>query len=262
MRAEANPCYILRAMRYRESSLLLEVLSRCRGRVALVARGAARRRVSAWPGLLMLFQPLLLEWRGRGELGVLVGAEEIRPPGVSQAVCHGRFFLCASYLNELLLRLLHRHDPYPCLFDAYEKALRELSCTAHRQAKAAGSEETLLRNFELILLRELGYQLLLEREAEGGPPVRPEENYHYELGAGPRLAQQDGGGLRISGSTLLALAQGKSVGVCGQREARELLRTHLAYYHGGPALHSHGIYRDYLRLLARHGVGATSANPA
>ncbi len=255
MRVAANSCYVLRGTRYRESSLLLEVLSRDHGRLGLVARGAARRRARPWAGLLMPFRPLLLSWWGRRELGTLMQAEAVPAAAAAWEMLRGRCFLCSCYLNELLLRLLHRHDPHPRLFDAYAKALRGLTCSPSRDAE----QESVLRGFELFLLQELGYRLLLDQEAEDGPLVRPEHDYLYQVGAGPRAAGPGGGGLRVSGNTLLALRHGRPLGLREQREARDLLRAHLHHYMNGRPLQSHGVYRDYQRLLARGSVDAAPA---
>jgi DNA repair protein RecO (recombination protein O) len=70
MRLTLEPSYVLHSRPYRESSLLLEALSRAHGRVGLVARGARSAR-SRWKSVLQPFRPLLLSWIKKGELGTL-----------------------------------------------------------------------------------------------------------------------------------------------------------------------------------------------
>ena len=60
-RFELEPAYILHSRAYRESSQLLEIISRDHGRQGLVARGARGSR-SRWKNMLQPFRPLLLSW--------------------------------------------------------------------------------------------------------------------------------------------------------------------------------------------------------
>ena len=131
-----EPAWVLHHYPYRDSSLLLEVFSRAHGRVGLIARGA-RAAKGRWRNQLQILRPLLLSWSMRGELGTLTDAESVRAP----LNWSGRQVLCASYLNELLLRLLTRHDPHPALFDAYQQALARLA--GHEEAGAALLREAL-----------------------------------------------------------------------------------------------------------------------
>jgi DNA repair protein RecO (recombination protein O) len=79
MRITLEPAYILHARPYRESSLLLEILSQVNGRIGLVARGARGAR-SRWKNMLQPFRPLLLSWSQRGELGTLTAADQVASP--------------------------------------------------------------------------------------------------------------------------------------------------------------------------------------
>jgi DNA repair protein RecO (recombination protein O) len=221
-----EPAYLLHQYPYRDSSLLLEVFSRQHGRLGLVARGARRR----WRGQLQGFSPLLLSWSQRGELGTLTGVDA----RAGAAVFAGQRLLSAYYLNELLLRLLVRHDPHPELFDAYERALREL----------AGREEAVLRIFEKRLLEELGYGLLLDRTADSGAPIEPEATYDYQLERGPlRCDNPTASGLYLCGSSLLALHRETLADRQASRDARRLLHAALSIYLGSRPLRTREVSR-------------------
>lgn len=231
-----EPAYLLHQYPYRDSSLLLEVFSRQHGRLGLVARGARTR----WRGQLQGFSPLLLSWSQRGELGTLTGVDA--RPGATVFV--GRHLLSAYYLNELLLRLLVRHDPHPELFDAYEQALREL----------AGREEAVLRIFEKRLLEELGYGLLLDRTADSGVPIEPEATYDYQLEQGPiRCDNPTAPGLYLCGSSLLALHRGRLVDPQASREARRLLHAALSIYLGSRPLRTREVSRRLAAFTTTRG---------
>ncbi|MGL6072427.1 DNA repair protein RecO, partial [Craterilacuibacter sp.] len=114
--------YILHAQAYRETSLLLDVLTCDYGRVAMVARGARRPRAEL-RGLLLPFQPLSLAWFGKNELRTLHRAEW--QGGVR--LLGGQALVCCFYLNELLVRLTTREDPSPATIAAYDHAVRSLA---------------------------------------------------------------------------------------------------------------------------------------
>jgi len=145
-RVEAEPAYVLHARPWRETSLLLEVLTLEHGRLALVAKGA-RRPGSQLRSVLLTFQPLVLGWSGAGEVRTLTRADWAGGVPLPQ----GRALWCGYYLNELVLRLLAREDPHREVFLAYDTAVRAL---------AAGEPlAPVLRSFELAFLAALGYGL-------------------------------------------------------------------------------------------------------
>ena len=156
-RVGEEPAFILHRYDWSESSLILEVFTRHRGRVALVAKGAKKHTSNFRPVLLAL-QPLKVSYTlsgdGNADIHVLKGAEwaggHIMPMGNN--------LLTGMYLNELLMRLLARDDPYAYLFDVYGAVVKLL---ATQQAEVI---EPVLRAFELILLRELGLLPALDVE--------------------------------------------------------------------------------------------------
>lgn len=237
-----EPAWILHRYPYRDTSLLLEVFSRSHGRIGLVARGA-RAAKSRWRGQLQGFTPLALSWTQRGELATLTGLEA---RGIAVSVT-GRLLPSACYVNELLLRLITRHDPHPQLFAAYEKTLDEL----------AVDQEPALRRFENTLLRELGYGLLLDREAGSGVPVTADGVYEYRLESGPvRCDNQPRQGLVLHGSSLLALAAGQFDDPRASREVKALMREALALYLGGRPLRSREVMRQLASSSPAAGDGA------
>ena len=230
-RIDLDPAFVLHARPWRESSLLVEVFAREHGRLGLVARGARRPR-SRMRGLLQPFIPLLLSWRGRGELATLAGAEAegaVLPPSGSTAIV-------GFYLNELLMRFLHRHDPEPALFDHYRAALDTIA--------NEDDPEPVLRIFEKRLLEAMGYALELEREADSGLAIEPDRRYRYVMEAGPtRLTSDASPGTCVHGSTLLALAEERIIDPCTLREAKRLMRSVIDAHCGGRGLTSRRLWR-------------------
>ncbi|MGE4242777.1 DNA repair protein RecO [Ramlibacter sp.] len=144
-RVGAEPAYVLHRYDWSESSLILEILTRHHGRVAVVAKGAKKPSSNFRPILLPL-QQLEVAFGGDAEIRTLKAAEWAG----GQVMPTGDALLAGYYLNELLMRLLARDDPHPALFDAYAGAVHVLA------GDHAESLEPALRSFELLLLREIG----------------------------------------------------------------------------------------------------------
>ena len=230
-RIDLEPALVLHARPWRETSLLVEAFSRGHGRLGLIARGA-RRPKSRMRGLLQPFIPLLLSWRGKGELATLIGAEAA---GVVAPLA-GSAAIVGFYVNELLLNFVHRHDPEPILFDHYRVALGRI---AH-----VDDPEPVLRIFEKRLLQAVGYALELEREADSGIAIDPEGRYRYTTDSGPeRWSSDTRPGVCVSGSTLLALAREQLADRRALREAKHLMRSIIDEHCGGRVLASRMLWR-------------------
>jgi len=234
--ATSDEAYVLHTYAYRETSLLVEVYARSTGRTALVARGARRPR-SAMRGVLLAFQPLQLGWYGKGEVCTLTRAEWMG----GQPLLHGEALLCGFYLNELLLRLLPRDDPHETLFERYGEAMRGLASGA-----ATGP---VLRAFEKALLREIGYALVLERDAARGRSVDPAKTYTYDPERGPlevsAAAQIE---LKLAGQTLIDIERDDFSNGVTQQQAKQLMRALINHRLENQPLKSRRIFRELMEL--------------
>ncbi|NOY63378.1 MAG: DNA repair protein RecO [Gammaproteobacteria bacterium] len=238
-----QPGYVLHARAYRDSSVLVELLTRDYGRIGAVARGAKRVR-SPFQGLLQPFNPLLLSWTGAGDLVSLRCAES-----AGQVVGLSGFALISGlYLNELSTRLLQRFDPHPELFAHYAEALDNLrQCGGDKSAAL----ERVLRLFEKHLLDALGYGLTLDCEAETARPVEADGMYDYHLEHGPVPAVHDERNNQypsrrivagLSGQTLLSLGAGELTEARSLRESKRLMRATLGLYLGDKPLYSRKLF--------------------
>ena len=239
MRVRNTPAFILLNRPYRETSWILEIFSREYGRLALLAKGA-RAKKSRYRGLLQPFQPLLLSWSGRGEVPTLIGAESTG--GFNELA--GRSMICGFYLNELVYRLLTRHDPHAALFDQYTVAMDALQ-------GADGLDRT-LRIFEISILRETGYALRLDCDFETGEQIEPEAAYRYITGRG---ALKVDSGKRdqdhvFSGRSLIAIREDHVLDESTLTEAKQLLRTQLSHQLGRHTIVSRSLYPGSLRTQA------------
>jgi DNA repair protein RecO (recombination protein O) len=221
MRVSLQPAYILHSRPFRDSSMLLEVLTAEQGRISLVARGARRRqRGGSTSALLQPFTPLLLGFSGRSELKTLTATEAAG----RALLLRGERMFSGMYLNELLVRLLHRHDPHPQLFASYAASLDALA--------GQGELDEILRRFEFSLLTELGYGFALDLDGRSGEPVQPLDWYHYhpDFGLVARGPVADPQQPAFRGADLLALAADEfnaEVRVTAKRLLRLVLAAHL-----------------------------------
>jgi len=240
-RVSLEPAFLLHHYPWRDTSRIVEFMTRTHGRVSVFAR-ASRQASSALGAALQPFSELLVSWTGRGEAGQLTGAERVRPPGQLA----GDRLMSGFYANELLLKLLQRHDPHPSLFDAYA-ALVERLLDPHADATRA------LRLFEKRLLVELGWGLNLEHDTTTGAQVDPARSYRYRIDGGPELL--DGvaeGTLIFCGSSLLSLAREELSDPQCIADARRLLRAALDQCLDGRPLRT----REVLIEMRAHGAKA------
>src|SRR5215469_12061259 len=93
-RINLAPAYILHHRPYRDTSRILEVITRDHGRLSLFARGV-RGPKAKLASILQPFQLLLLSWSGRGEAAQLTAAECADNSGTLPAAC----VMASFYLN-------------------------------------------------------------------------------------------------------------------------------------------------------------------
>ncbi len=246
MKIEQQPAYVLHARPFSETSLLVDVFSKEHGRLMLLAKGA-RRGKSKSRGVLLPFTPLLASWAGKGQLPTLTSAEQNGPATAMK----GQTLASGFYLNELLLRLLHRHDAHETLFAHYHLAIRQLA--------EAQPTRRVLRVFEKKLLDHIGFGAVLDHDAETGEAISARRQYHYILEKGPVRAESSAASaesatepaLTISGSTLRALREEHFPSEVELREAQRLTRTLIDRQLNGRALRS----RRVIMAMNKYGTG-------
>ena len=224
-RVADQPAFVLHSRPYRETSLLVDALTRDHGQIGLVARGV-RKQKSRWRGVLQPLQSLQIGWYGNGELVTLTAAE----PGPAMPPLSGERLFAGIYLNELVLRLGRRGDDQSMTFRDYERCLLRLG--------TRDSTGWTLRRFERDFLHNLGYELPLTHSADGQSDIDPDVEYDYEVEAGPRAPMSRSSGLRLRGSSLLALAADQEPDEAGLRDLRQLMRLVIRHHLGGGMLNA------------------------
>ena len=234
-RVQDEPAWLLHHRPFRDTSRILDVLSRDHGRLSLVARGS-RSAKSRLKGVLRPFLPLRLSWVIRSDMGTLTGAELDGAP----IALTGDALLSGYYVNELILTLLHRHDAQPEIYSLYSDTVRALN--ASEEVAAA------LRRFEMEALGLLGYALNLDHDTRTGAPLDPDCRYEYRVEQGPVEADGREGPMVFSGAELKSIA-GQSFGdEQTLRAASRLLRQVIAWHLGGKELMSRKVLKEIRRV--------------
>ena len=233
-RVQQQPAYVLHYRPFRDTSQLLDVISREHGKITLVARGS-RSAKSRLRGVLRPFQPLRLSWFLRSDLGTLTGAEIDAAP----LTLSGDALLSAYYVNELVLNFLHRHDPQPEIFDTYAQTIAALAKSGELAAN--------LRVFEMELLRLLGYALNLEYDANLHEPIGELRNYEYRVEQGPVSVTRSEGPMVFAGARLRDIAAARFEDPEVLRDAGRLLREVIRHHLDGRELKTRKVLLDLHR---------------
>lgn len=222
---ETQPAFVLHSRPWRDTSVLVEVLSAHHGRLGLVARGVAAAKAHALRAALQPWQFIALTWLPRGELGQLRGAEPLDTAPRLQ----GQAVLAGFYANELLLRLVPRQDPLPGLYRAYAELRLQLG-EGQQLAWA-------LRRFERDLLAEIGLGIDLLHD-QNGDAVDPQRSYLMDPEQGLRCVEASSGGPWISGQAALDLADDRLPARQDLARLRLSFRAVLAHHLGPRGLQS------------------------
>lgn len=233
-KVQDQPAYILHQRPYRDTSQIIELFSRDYGRFSVVSRGSRSAR-SRTRSILQPFRPLHVSWSGKGEMPSLTGAE---PASRKIPQLRGDQLASGFYINELLMRLLHRFDVQDDIYALYEQTLYQLA--------AGQSLQHTLRYFEKHLLELLGFALNLSVDADSGEAVEADVEYQYQIEHGPvRLnpLPDTAATLVVSGASLLALDQDALQSEQALKDAKRLMRQVLAFYLDGKPLKSRELFR-------------------
>ena len=236
--------YVLHQHDWSESSLILDLFTRESGRLPVAAKGA-KRPYSQLRAVLLPLQRISVSLSKPaktegGEVQTLRSAEW----GGGATLPTGAALFSGYYLNELLLKLLARHDPHPALFDAYADTL-----TALAQGDAA------LRAFELKLLAELGLLPDLSVVTPTQAPIDPTRRYQLSPDSGVIPPASDAS---LPGTLLIQLQAALLHGsMAALRQAcaaepqglKAMLRGLLHYHLGHQPLRTRALMVDVQNLL-------------
>lgn len=244
--------FVLHRYDWSESSLIVELFTRERGRLVVAAKGAKRPYSPLRPVLLPLQRLTVQVGRTPADETAEVLTLRSAEWGGGAPMPTGAALFSGFYVNELLLKLLARQDPHPLLFDAYEQTLPALT----GDDAAAGAAA--LRAFELVLLRETGVLPELDRETLSHRAVQADRRYRLQAELGLGSSDDDADEPGIAGRVWIALQQALAEDRLGAVQSacldalvplRGQLRTLLHYHLGHSTLRTRAVMRDLQRFI-------------
>ena len=222
--------FIIHQRKFKETSLFLELFTRCRGRLSVLAKGANRPKSTLGSDL----QPLrLLEFtlHERTTTPILKSVDLIENYHINM----DSKMLSIFYINELIYKGLLKEDSSPLIFDSYIEALKEIS-------KSDSCLETILRNFEYSFLFSSGAISDLTC-TNSGERIVPTLRYRVVPGGGV-FTDKESSPYSTSGSTLLQLSGGKRLDKSALRESKYLMRRLVEHFLGGKELATRNLFRS------------------
>lgn len=231
--AKDQPAYVLHRRAFRETSAIVELLTRDYGRVAAVVRGVkggGRPRMSIEP-----FTKVEVAWRGRGQMVTAIGSEAVQTTHLT-----GDALFAGLYVNELLIKTLQPQEPVESVFGHYGTTLTALAVD--------DDLEPALRRFEKGLLEELGYGLVFDVDVKTGLPIEAHKVYQavdgegfHETGNG-RSAAATEREPTLTGAEVAAIGNGDFTGARARAGAKLVLRRALRQRLAGKRLNTRQLF--------------------
>lgn len=150
-----------------ETSARVLFFTRDRGLVYALCKGG---RLPKKQSLLQAFTPLWVCFHEKNTM-YFVQKIEIIPPSFA---LDGMRLMAGLYVNELIYYALQPNDACSLLFDSYEQLLQLLATSSDVIAMSQH-----LRNFEKMLITEMGYSFSLTHDADQGMQILPDIQYVF-----------------------------------------------------------------------------------
>ncbi len=227
--------FIIHQRKFKETSLFLELFTRCRGRLSVLAKGANRPKSTLGKDL----QPLRLlnfTLHERSTIPILKSVELVENYHINM----GPKMLSIFYINELIYKGLLKEDSSPLIFDSYVRVLKEIS-------NVDSCLQTALRKFEYTFLYSSGVISDLI-STNLGEPVLPKLKYKVVPGGGVFIDKEHSP-YSLSGDTLLQLGEGNKLDNKALRESKYLMRRLIEHFLDGKELASRNLFKSRGKIL-------------
>jgi len=216
-----EPALVLHRRPFKETSLIIDFFTKSKGIISAVAKGAKRPksplRLLQTPGAL-----LSVSLSGKGSLMNVSHCEITRLFNLKNSSLSS-----LVYLNELLMKFLEKEDPHEEIFDQY------LSVCELLGSNSSENIERKLREFELILLREIGYGINLEFESLTNEPIEEEKSYSFSPSSGFKETNSTKG---IKGLDIINFSKGNFENISTRRSAKKIMREAIDFHLGNKNL--------------------------
>ncbi|MFV5404280.1 DNA repair protein RecO C-terminal domain-containing protein [Acinetobacter sp. 228] len=168
MRNEVLHGYLIHHRKYRDRSHIVYLFTQEYGRIDGILRQTPPPQ----------YQPIRLQASGKSELKNFTKLEIVNQP----IFFFGDAFFSGFYLNEILLRLCPLEVEMPQTYAKYGETLVALQQLSN-QTDPNTYLKQILRQFEHVLLEELGYALDFSVDANQAV-IDPQQHYYFQLNDG------------------------------------------------------------------------------
>ncbi|MCK5272482.1 MAG: DNA repair protein RecO [Sedimentisphaerales bacterium] len=166
---------------YSETSQIVTLFSRGRGKIKALAKGSRRERGKFGGGIDVLAEGEILFVPPHGEAALAILAEFDLQESFANLRQDLPSLPCAEYMSYLIGEFTEEFDPHEKLYDAFVSALKQLG--------PQYQPELTLLNFELTLLREIGLSPVWQRCGSCGGPLVSDQNLYFSSGNGGMLCR-------------------------------------------------------------------------
>lgn len=189
MRNEIIHGYLIHHRKYRERSHIVHLYTEEYGRMDGILRQMPPPQ----------YQPITLQATGKFELKNFTKLEILTHP----VFFFGDAFFAGFYLNEILLRLCPLEEAMPETFQQYHLTLSKLQLLADQEHPNQFLKQ-ILRQFEHVLLNELGYSLNFSIDSQQNE-ILPHLKYQFQLNDG-FIPVVHNANATLSGEAVLSMA--------------------------------------------------------
>ena len=163
-----EPCFLLHARSFGDTSIIADVFSESSGKISIMAKGAKNPK-SKFFGHLLPFSALKIMLTGKSEMKTLT---QIDSNYISQSAKGPHDLYTYLYVNELMIRLLPKGLANQELYGLYSNFVD--------LARADAINEASLRIFELDLLDILGYGINFDTDMHENSEFKDTMIYSYK----------------------------------------------------------------------------------
>ena len=200
--------FIIHARKYRETSMIYDVLTEEQGLISILAKGIKSKKDGF---ILQPFRELQLSYTER-ILPLLTKYEIVS----SYLEASNKFMLESLYFNELIYRFIPKNEPLLTLYNLYKEHLNYMNTTSDKRL-------IVLLRFEIIFLKEIGYELHISY-----PPdyiIDEKNSFYYDYESGfKEVTKNTQHSDVITGSSLKRLLNNELALILEKKVLRNIIR--------------------------------------
>ena len=201
--------FIIHSRSFGETSIIFDVITENMGIYSFLGKGIKKRKDFS---LLQPFKELKFTFSSKKNLPILSKYEMIQNFNVGK----NNLLLCGIYMNELIYKFIPQREPCINLYKLYKDQLSKMADSKME------IDERLLK-FELLFLKEIGYEITV---ANDGEEINNNKHYYYQHNSGfEEVRNKLDLDLSITGEDLKLLINKRVDGINKIKNIRLIIRS-------------------------------------